>query len=81
MPAYLTTKEVAELLAVDIGKVCDWIANGDLPAVNVALVSGGVKPRWRISRESFDQSLARRQSNQPVTAPRKKREVSGTAYY
>jgi excisionase family DNA binding protein len=78
---FLTVKAVAELLSVDPGKVCDWIAHGYLDAVNVAEISGGIKPRWRISREALDAFLASRQSTKPVAAPpRQKSEVTSKYY-
>lgn len=79
---FLTTKQVAALLCVDIGKVGDWLAAGDLVGVNVARVSGGIRPRWRISREALNAFIASRQSQQPATpAPRRKRQQEQAAYY
>jgi len=81
--AFLTTAEIADELGIDQGKVTDWIANGDLQAVNVALVSGGVKPRWRVRREAFEQFIVSRQSQTaPSPAPRRKRrEETVTEYH
>ena len=58
---YLTTAEVAELLGIARDKIIDWIAIGDLIAVNVALRAGG-QPRWRIRRADLDAFLASRET-------------------
>ena len=81
MPEFLTTRQVAEMLSVDIGKVGDWLAAGDLVGVNVAKVSGGIRPRWRISRQALEAFLAARQTHQPVPAPRRRRQEKTAAYY
>lgn len=82
MPEYLTTKQVAGILATDIGKVCDWLADGSLVGVNVARHSGGIRPRWRISREALEQFIAKR-SSQPAPAPvaRPRKQATGASYY
>lgn len=81
MPVYLTTRQVAEFLSVDIGKVGDFIAGGDLLAVNVAKNGGGIRPRWRISRQALDAFLAARQTQPATPTPRKRREENAAAYY
>ncbi len=78
---FLTTAEVANELGVDVGKITDWIAQGDLQAVNVATLSGGIRPRWRISRAAFDQFVASRQSQNATPTPRKKRQVESVTQY
>lgn len=83
MPVYLTTKQVAEILAVDLGKVCDLLADGSLIGINVARNAGGIRPRWRISREALEAFIASRQTQPaPARAPRRKRrDADVTSYY
>jgi excisionase family DNA binding protein len=80
---YLTTRQVSEILAVDIGKVTDWIAVGDLHAVNVAKVRG-VRARWRIPKESLEAFIASR-GNRTTEAPapraRRQRDEQVTQYF
>ena len=78
---FLTTRQCAEMLSVDVGKIGDWIAAGDLLAVNVATVSGGIRPRWRISRQALDAFLAARQTRTATPAPRRKRQEASSSYY
>jgi excisionase family DNA binding protein len=61
MPEYLTTKQVAQILAVNVGKVADWLADGSLVGVNVTRNSSSIRPRWRISREALDKFIQSRQ--------------------
>jgi excisionase family DNA binding protein len=64
---YLTTSQAAKLLGIDRGKIADWIAVGDLAAVNVALRTGG-QPRWRIRRTDLDAFLLHRASQGAANA-------------
>lgn len=82
-PAYMTTREVADLLGVGADKVTDWIGVGDLAAVNVAVASGGIRPRWRISRQALEAFLGSRQSQPAATSsPRQKRgRATEPSYY
>ena len=43
---YLTTRQIADQLSVEIGRVCDWINQGELRAVNVVR-RVSMKPRWQ----------------------------------
>ena len=84
MAVYLTTREVAELLVVDIGKVTDWIAAGDLAAVNVAKDSGGARARWRICPQALDAFLAARATRNEAAPARRAaspRDASVTKYF
>src|SRR5688500_9347616 len=63
---FFTTRQPAKIRLVDIGKVGDSIASGDLLAVNVAKNSGGIRPRWRISRQALEAFLAARQTHTPT---------------
>lgn len=50
----LTTRQVAELFAVPQDRVCDWIASGQLEAVDVSTRPGG-RATWRITAKAVDQ--------------------------
>lgn len=80
-PGTKTTAEVAQQLAVDPGKVLDWIHSGQLVAVNVATNTGG-RPRWRVSQESLAEFLARRKSQlPPSTRSRRKPKSDVIEFY
>jgi excisionase family DNA binding protein len=66
---WLTTRQVAEQLAVASEKVLAWIRQGELRAVNVA-ERVSAKPRWRISPEALEEFLLRRQSTAPTPTTR-----------
>ena len=70
---YLTPSDIAKLLRVSAGKVAGWIRRAELGAVNVG---DGVRPRYRISRESFDSFLADREVQPPVQSMRKMRQAA-----
>jgi excisionase family DNA binding protein len=70
---YLTVAEVADELAVPVGKLLLWIKSSELRAVNVA-VKAGRKPRWRISALDLETFL-RSRSVVPGTAPRRRRRA------
>jgi excisionase family DNA binding protein len=77
MRDYLTTTQAAELLAVGPDRICDWIASGELRAVNVARAANAKKPRWRIARAELDALLLRRQSSPPAPAsPRRRKSAA-----
>ena len=78
---YYTIAQIAELLGVSPDKPRDWIADGSLPAINVARHSGG-KARWRVSQADLEAFLLRRRTQPPAPAPkRKKRTTDVTTYY
>jgi excisionase family DNA binding protein len=74
-PAYLTPPQVARMLSVKASKVGRWIRTGELPAVDVSERRGG-RPRWKISRESFDAFMAARSSRPPVPHARRRRRAA-----
>jgi excisionase family DNA binding protein len=79
LPRYLTPGQVAEMLAIDHGKVIDWIHGGQLEANDVSTHAGG-KARWRISAEALERFLASRR-NVPPPAPLRQRRRRGIAEY
>jgi excisionase family DNA binding protein len=56
--AFMTPTEVAKLLRVSSEKVLGWILHAELRAINVG---SGVRPRYSISRDSFDEFLTARE--------------------
>ena len=83
LPKYLTTAQAAEMLVVAPDKIGDWIKSGQLPAVNVAVHSGG-KARWRIAAADLERFLASRRTGPtaPLPSPRRrKRSGSYTPKY
>lgn len=80
--AYMTPQAVAELLGLDDKKVLGWIADGSLPAFNVAKSTRGERPRWRIAKDDLQNFLAaRRSSPPPVTQPRRTKLAGVRQYY
>ncbi len=77
---WLTPREIADELRVDVGKVLVWINTGELVAVDHT-ESRGKRPRWRISRAEFDAFLLRRQSPaaKPATEQPPRRRQRGRA--
>jgi len=76
-----TPPGIGEELGVNADRVRGWILSGQLAAVNVA---DGVRPRWRISQEAFDDFLKKRSAVQKLPAPPKRkrsREVPFTEFF
>jgi hypothetical protein len=62
----LTPPALARRWGIRVGKVLAWIAAGELCAVNMATLRGGV-PRWRISEDEAERFKRSRMS---VAAPK-----------
>ena len=60
--------EVAQMHAVDHGKVLAWIASGELAAFNAA-ERRGRRPRWRITLAALECFEAARASTPPPQRP------------
>jgi len=73
--SFYSPPQIAELLGIDVGKCLDWIHSGELPASNIATVTGG-RPRWRISAADLDAFLERRKP-QSAAKPARRRKPSG----
>jgi hypothetical protein len=67
-----TPRQVAELYAVDVGKVLGWIHSGQLRAISVAARVGG-RPRWRIDESDLLAFEQRREAVPTSPAPKPKR--------
>jgi hypothetical protein len=76
MKPFLTPPAIAEMLEIKPSKVIAWIKSGELTASNVAAKRTG-RPRWRISRASFDAFLLSR-GPAPPPAPEKRRRRAAT---
>jgi excisionase family DNA binding protein len=72
IPAFLTVRQVADRLVVSCDIVRALIANGKLPASDVAASSG--KKRWRVALADLEQFLAGRRN---VTLPKPARRRRG----
>ncbi len=60
----------AKLLVVNVGKILDWIANGELRASNVG---NGSRPRWRIMPDDLQAFLDRRAAKPPTAKSTRRR--------
>jgi helix-turn-helix protein len=78
----LTTRQIAELYAVNMDKVVGWIRSGQLAAIDVSQRAGG-RPRYRVDAADlaeFEES--RRVRTAPVpTQRRSRRRQSGPIEY
>lgn len=75
MTPYLTPPEIAKLLRVSHEKVVGWIRRGELATVNVG---NGTRPRFRISQESLDAFLRKREVQPiPKAMPRRRQVPEG----
>ena len=72
--AYLTPPAIARLLGVKASKIVRWCNSGEISAVNVAADRAG-RPRWKISRESFEQFLATRGNRKPMKVTRRRKSA------
>ena len=68
--SYLTPPEIAKRLRVSNGKVLGWIRRAELKTVNVG---NGLRPRYRISPDSFALFLASREVQPPAPHVRRRR--------
>ena len=75
MPAALTASvrpiAYAKSRGIGVEKVLQWIADGELIAVNVAQAADGRRPRWRISLDAIE-AFERRRSTGTIGASRAK---------
>jgi len=60
MPEYLQIPQVAELLAVSPDTVRNWIAKGELQAVDVSATKRSQKPRLRVLKSALDDFITLR---------------------
>lgn len=72
----LTPTEIAKLLKVSPETVIGWIRKGELLGVNVG--SGTRRARFRVSRESLDEFLRRREVQPPAPRQRRRRRTEST---
>jgi excisionase family DNA binding protein len=79
-PRWLSTREIAQQLAVKPERVITWIRRGQLRAVNVG--DGSVKPRFRIAPADLQVFLLARTVQPPTPTPRRRRrQTEGVTEY
>jgi excisionase family DNA binding protein len=65
--------EVAERYAVNVTTVRQWIAAGELPAVNTSRSRYSKKPRYRVTQAALDAFEAARTPATPVERVRRRK--------
>jgi hypothetical protein len=78
-PQWRSPPQIADLLRIEAEKVIAWIKSGQLIAVNVG--NGPLRPRYRISQESLDDFLRRRQTQPPAPRPVRRRKQTSVREY
>ncbi len=80
----LSPSALARRYGVKVHKVHQWIATGEIAAVNVATDRSG-RPRWRIAAEAVEQfEAARSNTTGPAPAARsrkRRRQTNVKEYY
>lgn len=75
---YLSPPTIAKILGIHPVKVIEFIARGELRAINTSLAN---RPRWRISPEDFDSfcenraSRVKSESVKTEPTPRRKKPI------
>lgn len=65
-----TARQLAKSWGVSPNKICDWIATGELPAINGAARADSSRPRYLIDRDAiaeFERRRAVRPAQQEAT--------------
>ena len=75
MTRFLTPPQVAKILGIGAEQVLNFIARGELRAVNTSLAD---RPRWKINPDDFD-AFCRGRSNQPKPETTRRRRTLPTA--
>lgn len=82
MPRFLTVAQAAELLSVTTDRITDWIAAGELAAVNIGTRGAAKRPTWRISEAELQRFLDSRQSTPaPQVATKRRNAVNQVPHY
>jgi hypothetical protein len=69
-------KDIAGRYSVAVDKVLDWIAKGELVAINVSTNPNGKRPRWRVTQEELERFEQSRATKPPAPKPPKRRRRS-----
>jgi len=69
-----TVKQIAERYGVNVTKVGDWIATGQLRGINIALHPGR-RPRWRILAADLAAFEAARSASPPTPVTLRRRRA------
>ena len=78
--AGLTVRDVARRYRVGEDKVRQWIARGELRAINTAAALCG-RPRWVIPPEALVEFERRRAGGPPPQKPRRRRRTRTIDFY
>jgi excisionase family DNA binding protein len=77
-----TTGEIAEIAGVHERTVKDWIAAGELRAVNLSRKRNSKKPRLRVLESDWQAFLASRSTGRIENpAPRRKRDLAVKEFF
>lgn len=77
----MTPPEVAERYRISPDKVRDWIASGQLRAVDVSAQPGIGRPRWRISPTDLIAFENSRTAQPPAKPTRRRRKPADVIEY
>jgi hypothetical protein len=75
----LTPNELARVLRVSPDRIRQWIASGELKAVNTAAVVCG-KPRYVVLPHHLEE-FTRRRASAPPLKPARRQRVGGIDFY
>lgn len=75
---YYTPPQLSKLARTTPDTILSFIASGELRAVNFGR---GLRPRWRITKEWWDDFLASRQNQPKQEAPRSRKRQPATKDY
>lgn len=77
-----SVKDICERYNVSPKSVLQWIACGELRAINVGRSLAKKKPRWRITQDALDAFEQLRTATPPAPrAPRRKRQAETIQFY
>jgi transposase len=82
MGSTLSVRDVSERYSVGEHTVLNWIASGELRALNVARHPNGGKPRWRVTAEALEAfEVARTSTPATPRARRRNRQPDVIQFY
>jgi len=71
-----TVKDLCARYGVAAHTVLNWIASGELRAINIGRKLSAKKPRWRITKESLERFETTRATAPPPTPARSRKRSS-----
>ncbi|MFH1269018.1 MAG: helix-turn-helix domain-containing protein [Planctomycetota bacterium] len=75
--SHLSPPQAARQRGISVNKVHEWIASGELRAVNMATKPGG-RPRWKIDVADLE-AFEERRANTPAPKPSRRRRKTDVA--